>query len=283
MKALVVLSVAAIAIAMIAHSAQAWPGTKQVSTTSYDLSPGGALAVEDSSGDVSVTGWDEKRVEVTETKSSWSSDDLSRLQTQVANGASSLAVNAVYPDDCNNCDISYAIRAPRGAHLSIDTASGDITVRELSGPVSAQTSSGDVHAGDLTGIVQLHSSSGSISIANATAAVQAVCSSGDIEATGLSADADLSSDSGDVSASFASLGGVKQIRLQSDSGDLKFTMPRGAGFRVQATTSSGSINTNLRLPVDDRDSGADTAAQVGSGGPDVQLRDDSGDVSIMMR
>jgi hypothetical protein len=283
MKALTLVIVGFAATLMLARAAQAWPTVKTVITKTYTLDASGSVAVDDVSGDVKITGWDQNRVEVIETKTSWSEDDLPRLQTQVASGSETIGIHAVYPDDCTNCDISYAIQAPRGAHVTIESASGDITVRAMSGPVRADSASGDIEARDISGDEHLHSSSGSLTIANAGSLVQAFSASGDIDASDLAGDVDLVSNSGDVSAAFSGWSGVKSVRAESDSGDIALTVPRGAGFRIQASTASGSIDSDLRLPIQDRDAGADVDAQVGSGAAAVQLRDESGDIKVTMR
>jgi hypothetical protein len=283
MKTILLTIAVFLAVLAFVHTAKAWPSEKQTDTKAYSLNANGSIAVENSSGDVEVVGWDESQVEVTETKTAWSSGDLARLSTQVDGNAGDLGIRADYPNDCFNCDISYVVRAPRGAHVTVQTSSGDVTVRSVAGPVRVDSSSGDVKAEQLSGEAHIHSSSGSLTLDGDTSSVQAVTSSGDIDAKGLEANADLVATSGDVKLEYSSFGSVKSIRAESSSGDITLIVPRGAGFRIQATTTSGSIDSNLRLPIRDRDSGADVSAQVGDGTAAVQLLATSGDINVTMR
>jgi putative adhesin len=282
MKTFVILLAAVAATSLCAQAAGAWPTVRHVDTNTYALSSTGSLSVDNASGDVQITGWDQSKVEVTEIKSSWSSDDLPRLQTQVNAQGDSLSLRADYPDDCTNCDITYHIRAPQGAHVTVDSAGGDVTVVSVSGPVRVESSSGDITVHDISGAAHLHTSSGSLTIDNATDAVEGDTSSGDIDASGLTANADLISASGDVKADFAAFAAVKNVILESTSGDVTIEVPRGTGFRVEASTGSGDIHSNLALPISERDSGADVDAQVGTGAAMVQLRATSGDIHVDM-
>ena len=76
---------------------------------------------------------------------------------------------------------------------------------------------------------------------------------------------------------------MRAVRVESTSGDIKITVPHGAGFKIQATTRSGSIDSNLDLPIREHDSGADVFAQVGNGKASVQMSASSGDIGVNMR
>jgi DUF4097 and DUF4098 domain-containing protein YvlB len=122
-----------------------------------------------------------------------------------------------------------------------------------------------------------------VSLRGCTGAIEAVTSSGDIDLRGAAGDADVVTSSGTVHLDYARFDAVRTVRAESSSGDIDLVLPRGAGLRLEASTSSGSIDTNLRLPIRERDSGADVAAQIGSGHAFAQLSTSSGDVSVTMR
>jgi DUF4097 and DUF4098 domain-containing protein YvlB len=283
MKPFAVFVAAAFALFVMRAQVQAWPSVKDVDTKTYDLSSDGLVAVDDSSGDVTVTGWDQDRVEVTTTKSSWSSDDLHRLTTRVDPQPDHIAIAAEIPSHCMNCDVSFVIRVPSRAHVTIATSSGDVHVRSVAGPARIDSASGDLTMKDIGGEIHVRSSSGAISLSGASSSVEAFTSSGDIEAKGLSADVNLVASSGSLDAEFTSFEAVHLVRMESSSGDISLTVPRGVGFKVEATTSSGSIDSNLHLPIRDLNSGAAVVAQVGDGKASVQLRATSGDIGITMR
>ena len=283
MKTFAVFIAAAFALIVLRGQVQAWPSVRHVDTKTYDLTSDGTVAVDDTSGDVTVTGWDQDRVEVTTKKSSWSSDDLRRLDTNVDAHADRFSIAAVFPSDCMNCDVSFVIRVPSRAHVTVETASGDVTITSVSGPSRVDSSSGDVTLKDIGGAVHIHSSSGGVSLDGIRSSLDAYTSSGDIDARRLAGDVNLVASSGSVDAEFSSFDAVHIVRMESSSGDLSLTVPRGVGFKVDATTRSGSIDSNLRLPIQEHDSGADVVAQVGDGKASVQMRATSGDIGITMR
>ena len=266
----------------LGQSAQAWPSVHSVEHRSYALSAKGVIAVQNASGDIRVTGWDRDQVELTITKTSWSSDDLPRLNVEVASDSDAMSVRAVYPSDCTNCDISLVLRVPRAAQITADAASGDVAVDTIAGGVRVDTASGDIKLKNVLGLAHLHASSGDITIDGSGAPVDAAASSGDIKASNLQSDINLVASSGDVKADFSRFDAVHTVRIASNSGSIELDVPRGSGFKVEASTNSGSIESNLQLPIRDRDSGATVSAQVGSGAAAAQLRTTSGDINITM-
>lgn len=290
MRTFLLILVAIVAISALGHStlananfAASWPDQKRVERHAYALSASGPIAIYNVSGNVEVDGWDSDRVELTVTKTAWSSDDLDRLESSVERMGAGLAVRAIYPDRCFNCDISFVMRVPHGAHVTVQSSSGDVSVKSVTGPDRVDTSSGDITLRDVSGETHLHSSSGTVTINGADSLVDVDTSSGDINATNLSQDANLVASSGELKAEFAKFDAVKNVRMATSSGDITLLVPRGVGFKVEANTNSGSIDSNLRLPIRDRDSGADVSAQVGDGKASVQLSTGSGDIAIKMR
>ncbi|HYK53476.1 MAG TPA: DUF4097 family beta strand repeat-containing protein, partial [Candidatus Eremiobacteraceae bacterium] len=184
--------------------------------------------------------------------------------------------------NCIDCSVSYELHVPAGAHVTVSSASGDVDVRGISGPVRVSATSGDVEIHDVGGQVSVQSSSGDITTSNLASSLDAFTASGDIDAKDLTGDASLGTDSGSVDASFDRMTAVHQVRMNSASGDVSITVPRGAGFTIDASTSSGSMDSNLKLPIHERDSGATVHAQVGSGSTNVQLETSSGDIDVKM-
>ena len=282
MKAIATLAVAVVVLGAFADRAAAWPQQTQTDTKTYDVDPDAQIAVDATEADVTVRGWNSDKVELVTEKSAWSSDDFSRLTTTVDADADHVSVSEDAPVRCDNCGMSYELRVPTGAHVTISTASGDVDVRAVGGPVRVDASSGDVEIHQIGGQVFARTTSGDISVSDLASALEAYSSSGDIEAKNLMADTALVTNSGSIEAYFDRFSSVHQVRMKSSSGDVSITVPRGAGFAIDASTSSGSMDSNLRLPIDERDSGATVHAQVGSGKTTVQLATSSGDIDVTM-
>ncbi|WP_066947482.1 DUF4097 family beta strand repeat-containing protein [Microtetraspora fusca] len=111
-------------------------------TLTYDIAEKvSAMTVRTGAGDVTVNASDRSDIRVTETLH-WSGDkprDGHRV-----NG-DTLALEY----DCNRCGIDYHIEVPRAMNVKIDTGAGDITLRELGGPLDLNSGAGDVDASGL--------------------------------------------------------------------------------------------------------------------------------------
>lgn len=283
MRAIAALALVVVVVGAFWTRALAWPQQTQSDTKTYDVDADVQVAIDATEGDVTVRGWDSDKVELVTKRTAWSGDDLGRLGSTVDAQSDHISVSENAPFSCNGCGMSFELRVPTGAHVTISTASGDVDVRGIGGPVRVDASSGDVEIHQIGGQVFARTTSGDISVSSIASSLDAYSSSGDIEAKDLTTDTALVTDSGSIEAFFDRWSSVHQVRMKSSSGDVSITVPRGAGFAIDATTSSGSMDSNLRLPIADRDSGAAVHAQVGSGSTTVQLATSSGDIDVTMR
>jgi len=283
MKAVATVAIAAVALAALASRSGAWPMQTQTDTKTYDVDSDAQIAVDASEGDVTIKGWNSSKVELVTKKTAWSSDDFSRMNTTVDAKTDHVSVSEGALSHCVNCGFSYELRVPTAAHVTVSTASGDVDVRGIAGPVRIDASSGDIEIHNIGGQVRARAQSGDINISSIASSLEAYASSGDIAEKDLTDDTSLVTDSGSVDAAFDRMTSVHQVRLKSSSGDVMLVVPRGAGFVIDASTSSGSMDSNLRLPIRERDAGAIVHAQVGDGGANVQFDTSSGDIEVTMR
>ncbi|MDP9845707.1 DUF4097 family beta strand repeat-containing protein [Streptosporangium lutulentum] len=100
------------------------------------------------------------------------------------------------------CSVDYKVEIPKGVEVKLDTGSGTVTLRGLTGGVSAATGSGNIEA-------------------NALGAKQFVAAVG----------------SGDIQAKFAVM--PDKVDLETGSGDVTARLPQGA-YNVTTRTGSGS-------------------------------------------
>ncbi|GAA0979105.1 DUF4097 family beta strand repeat-containing protein [Acrocarpospora macrocephala] len=101
-----------------------------------------ALAVDAGSGDVIVNESDRTGIQVTET--------LNYRGAQPTDGHEVSGDTLRLAYDCNDCSIDYRVEVPRGLNVRVDTGSGTITLRSLTGPIDVSTGSGDIEANGLT-------------------------------------------------------------------------------------------------------------------------------------
>jgi hypothetical protein len=275
--------------AQVADITWPWQTIHSQVTTSYAISGTGVLQVSNTSGDVYVTGGGGSTVDVTVKKSGLSQSDLDSMTSDATVDASGghpnsgLAITTNYPHHCVNCDLSYEIRVPRGVQVKVDVDSGDVHVSGTDGLIDISSSSGDVKLSDDSGPINVEESSGDVRLTDVGGSARVKSASGGIDASGLTKDVDFNADSGDITAKFASLSGVSTIRMRTDSGSITLDMPRDFSARISALTDSGSLDSNLKLPIHDHDSGADLSVAVGNAKTNVNLVASSGDISINAR
>jgi DUF4097 and DUF4098 domain-containing protein YvlB len=215
--------------------------------------------------------------------------------------------------------VSYRISVPSSAQADIKTTSGDITVEGLKGAVALSTVSGEIHANDLEGGLTAGTTSGEVRLNHALGKLEVNTISGDVQledgqaegATvnttsgevaldGVAGALNIGTVSGDVAIRDArdsqlaiattsgsveysgDLAGGKTNTVNSISGDLKLALPEDAGIRLDASTISGSITSDLELS--EREQGLRSLKGVaGNGATNLTIGTTSGDISIEKR
>ena len=140
------------------------------------------------------------------------------------------------------CSADFTVAMPTGARALLSDGSGDMTLRGLTGHVSAGAGSGNVSAYGLSGTVGLGDGSGDI-VGSALSGPRVTFSngSGNISVSGLTSTHVVASDgSGDVTLTFTKV--PSYVHVSDDSGNVTLILPPGKTtlYRVRASTSSGT-------------------------------------------
>jgi hypothetical protein len=135
-------------------------------TERVDFPPGGALRLNQSSGEVTIEAWDRPEVEVTAVKSTKkdygtkkrekATRDLARIQVRTERRGNQVVVTTEYPrykifpppvpwhSGRADFDLEYRISAPRDARLVVDHKSGEVHVDNVSGDVRITVRKGSI-------------------------------------------------------------------------------------------------------------------------------------------
>ena len=184
--------------------------------------------------------------------------------------------------------VGIRIRCPEGAELHCSTASadlrasgplGDVEAKSASGDVSVdhvsalrvQSASGDVRAVSVEGEARLQTVSGDVRLGAVGGPISATLVSGDFHAEEGRTDVVVKTVSGDLGVDAVREG---QIKLQSVSGDVRLGVRQGTRLRIDATSTSGDISSEL--DVKDQPSEQPSALEAR-----LQVKTVSGDVAIM--
>jgi len=188
---------------------------------SYDVADKvSTLVVRSDSGDIVVDGSDRSDVHVTET-SHWRGDDGDRPRaTHPVNGG-----RLTLGYDCPGwtCGVDYRVEVPRGLDVKVETGSGEITLRELSGSLDVTTGSGDIDANELSG-KSLIGQTGS----------------GDVTVKYTSAPDDIRLETGSGGGTVVVPPGTYNVRTETGSGEEKVGVTRDTGAPRQIVVKTGS-------------------------------------------
>jgi len=184
--------------------------------------------------------------------------------------------------------VGVTVRCPRGSDLALRTDSasldatgplGAVDVKTASGEVSledaaslaVETASGDVRVRDVTRTLDLRTASGDAAIRRCGGPLSAKLVSGNLSVGDAAAGVAVTTVSGDLRVEAA---GGGAIRVQSVSGDVELAIKPGQRLYVDASSVSGTMSSEL---------GLDQAPPAGSTEPvrELRVRTVSGDLKIV--
>ena len=231
---------------MLSFAGIVWPVRAQNPSEFHKtvpLSAGGTVSVNNISGRIRITSWDEDQVKIDAVKETERDQDLSMADIQVDASPGSVVIRTTYTAGprmnprrmSGGISVNYDIKVPRTAQLSpLISISGDI---EVIGPVAmvvARSTSGSVSASQVTGGAQVTSTSGDVTVRKTGGVLVARSVSGNVVVEDVDSQATVTSQSGDVT-----LRGAKaDTATNSHSGAVR--VERVAG-RATARSFSGGV------------------------------------------
>lgn len=197
------------------------------------------------------------------------------------------------------CDrsLSYVVTLPADAQVSVQTSSGDVSAEGLGGGADMRTLSGDITLTGVSGPIALTTTSGDIEVdAGSVAGANISTTSGSVEINGAADALVIQTVSGDISVSNTRSAALKLATTSGDieyhgnldaeadhsistiSGDVDLVLPEGAALQVDASSVSGSLETDF--PVTGTTAERSLSGTIGAGGPRLAITTTSGDVAI---
>ena len=214
-----------------------------------------------------------------------------------------------------NMTVNYTIVVPAETELRGITGSGDLDVRGIRGPASLTAGSGEIRAEDIGQDTQAVAGSGGIHLASIHGDVQATAGSGDLELSAIRGEIRAQTGSGDVrvtqpggavnagagSGDLTITGASGDLRartgsgdvtvdgnplakryweIHTGSGDVALHVPSSASFRLYARSSSGNIETDIPIIIEEKTSKHELRARVGDGQARVDVETSSGGIAL---
>jgi hypothetical protein len=187
-------------------------------------------------------------------------------------------VNATLVVDVHSADVTA--RGVRGV-LSIDTGSGNIEVSDIAADLDLDTGSGDVRVNGARGSRhRIDTGSGSVVVSGLQGdRIVVDVGSGDIEVRGLSA-ATVRLDSGSGSVDAELSGELRDLVVDTGSGDVTLRLPKDFGAELDVDTGSGSIRSAFAVTTRELQRDA-LRGTIGDGRARVKVDTGSGSVSLL--
>lgn len=166
--------------------------------------------------------------------------------------------------------------ALRDAHAR--STSGDLVIRQASGPLRASTTSGDITVFGAEDSLSLSTTRGDIRTDRAPRGLRAGTSSGRVTARGVSGSVEVETASGDVRLSVHPP--LRGIEASTSSGEIHLSLASGIGCALDLQTSSGTLE--VTLPMEMRDvTRRRVRGTVAGGRSPVVLHTASGDITVV--
>ncbi len=291
-------------------------------TRSVNIGASGEIEISNVAGDIVVTrgGGTTAAIEVIKTARAASADEaramLPLVQVDITERGTRVEARTRYPsgdesrrNNRRNVDVSVAfnVAAPEGTRIIVKSISGNVSVRDIMGGLTLETISGAVHIVNAGRMVNGRSISGDIELTDTKVegALEAGTISGTVRLRKLTARSlALNSVSGNVemeevtaerigaqviSGNITFAGDLEpngRYELTSHSGNIRMAIPAGAGFQVEASSFSGSINSDIPITMSGGQTGRRNRAlrgTAGNGGAVLDLTTFSGTILITKR
>ncbi len=165
-----------------------------------------------------------------------------------------------------------------GDDLEASTGSGNIRLNTVAAPVVASAGSGDMALDNIRGPIRARTGSGNVTLSQPGDRAQATTGSGNVRVSDAASDLRISTGSGDLTIS-GNPAAQSYWELRASSGDIHINVPESAGFRLYARTTSGALETNIPLTIEDKNRKS-LRARAGTGDARIDAQTSSGNIRI---
>jgi len=268
--------------------------------------PGGHLTFDADVGSVTVIGGDTHEVVVhadLEASESFLSDF--HISAEETPSGVSISARKGHKDwfgwfnfNFGSTRVQFRVEVPRDYPVHVQTAGGDLQVRDLSATVSGATSGGSVDVQNVTGSIDLHTSGGSIDGEHLNGPSKLSTSGGSIDVSDSTGDLDLRSsgggirlrdDDGKVDAHTsggsvsAELRANRGINLSTSGGNITVRLPQDIHATIDAETSGGRVSSDFPLSATELTDSDHLKGAIGGGGAPIELHTSGGNIRLEPR
>ena len=182
-----------------------------------------------------VQGSDRTDFSVTACKAAALPQDLARISVSFENG--DLALRG---PESRDWLVYLIVRAPRGASLDLEVRNGPVSVRGISGSVTARTENGPLSFRDSSGSIKAEAKNGPIALKECTGTVDAQAINGPVSVSGSGGDTNVQTQNGPISVRLSGTRWDGRLEAHASNGPLSLSLPEGyrSGVRVESSGRS---------------------------------------------
>jgi DUF4097 and DUF4098 domain-containing protein YvlB len=196
--------------------------------------------------------------------------DINKSTVRVAKLTGDLAIDG-WVKDVNLSDIKGSVKLSGEFHE-------DVSFARISKPVTFKTARTDLELSSISGTLDIDG--GDLHGSSMAGPVRLLTKEKDIRLDGVSGDVRVSNNDGDVEIHITKLP-VGNLDINNRSADVKIYLPDHAGFKVDASTDNGSIESGFsELKVDNQDDRGKASGIVGNGAGSIRVSNAHGGIEI---
>lgn len=267
----------------------------------FNVKPGGRLALEGFNGSVEIAGTGGSTVEVNGTKYANTESALKDLKVDAQQSGDEVHVRLVPPYGApRNMGARFSVRVPRQFVLdrivtsngsvrvddvegqaTLKSSNGSVRVARLKGNLDATTSNSSIEATDLTGNALLHTSNGHVNAEVKNGVLDATTSNSSVTARLMDPPdrpVRVQSSNGHIDLQ---MNVVRDVRADTSNSSITLRLPPNPNARLRARTTNSSISTDSELTIKGTQSKNNWDGTFGSGGPLLDLSTSNGAIKIL--
>ena len=229
---------------------------------SYQLKSGTIIDIYNQNGSVTISGWDQDKVEISAVKESYRGQEALDQVDIFIDIAKKMTIRTIFPEHDTHVTVSYDIKIPE-----------DLMVEVI------ECSNGNINLDGVAGNPVIITSNGTVTVKNINGAVTAQSSNGDITVIGVKSLGDLRTSNGNINAELLLL--HDNLDIRTNNGSITLALPANLRADLEASTANGTISiSNLKIATTNLEQTALTGVMNG-GGYKINISTSNGSINLI--